>query len=133
MPAERVVVDTSVWVDGLRGGRLANLLRDLLVDGRALLPSPVVTELLVGARPGADQEAVETVVASASSLVPEASDYESAGRLGQRLRRKGATVGTVDLLLAALAIRVRAPLWSLDRHFTAMARHEKALKLFEPS
>lgn len=132
MPAERVVVDTSIWVDALRGGRLAEQLRDLLIDGCVLLPSPVVTELLVGARPGADEEAVETAVASADALVPEALDYESAGRLGQRLRRKGVTIGSVDLLLAALAIRARAPLWSLDQHFTVLARHEKSLKLFEP-
>ena len=132
MPAERVVIDTSIWVDALRGGRLVEPVRALLVDGSALLPSPVVTELLVGARPGADEEAVATVIASADALAPEAADYESAGQLGRRLRRKGVTVGTVDLLVAALAIRARAPLWSLDRHFTAMASHEKTLKLFEP-
>ncbi len=130
MPAERVVVDTSVWVEAFRGGALANRAKELLVDGRALLPSPAVTELLVGARPGSDLSAVETLIAAASLVVPEAADYEAAGRLGHRLRRKGVTVGTVDLLIAAAAVRVGAPVWTLDEHFAAISRHERGLRLF---
>ena len=43
--------------------------------------------------------------------------------MGASLRRRGITVGTVDLILAAVALRLPVPVWSLDAHFQAIARH----------
>ena len=131
MGAERVLVDTSVWIDALRGGAALEQLRPLILTGQALLPSPVATELLCGSRPGKDRAAVETLLQTCPAAVPEADDYRAAGLVGASLRRRGITVGTVDLILAAVALRLPVPVWSLDAHFQAIARHG-GLKLFEP-
>jgi len=44
-------------------------------------------------------------------------------RGGGARRRRGITVGTVELILAAVAIRLPVPVWSFDVHFQAIARH----------
>lgn len=131
MSADLVLVDTSIWIDALRGGPTLEVLRPLILGRLAILPSPVATELLCGARPGKDRGAVETLLQTCRPAVPEAEDYRAAGLLGAALRRRGLTVGTVDLILAAVASRLAVPVWSSDAHFRTMARYAGP-RLFEP-
>jgi predicted nucleic acid-binding protein len=131
MSAEVVLVDTSVCVDALRGeASLPELSRLALMD-RLRLPAPVLTELLAGARPGKDRVAVEQLIDALPVADLQRDDFLAAGTLGAGLRRHGVTVGTVDLLLAALSIRRREPIWSLDIHFVAISRRFE-LKLHMP-
>ena len=131
MSADLVLVDTSIWIDALRGGPALEVLRPLILGRLAILPSPVATELLCGSRPGKDRGAVETLLQTCPTAVPEAEDYRAAGLAGAALRRRGITVGTVDLILAAVALRLAVPVWSSDSHFRSMARHGGP-RLFEP-
>jgi len=96
-----------------------------------ILPSPVATELLCGSRPGKDRGAVETLLQNCRPAVPAAEDYRAAGLAGAAPRRRGITVGTVELILAAVALRLAVPVWSADAHFRSMVRHGGP-RLFEP-
>ncbi len=123
--AEPVAVDTSIWIDGLRDGASRAALEALVLEGRALLPAPAVTELLLGARPGRERAALGELFEVTRVVTPAEEDYRQAGEIGALLRRKGVTVGTVDLVIAALALRLEAPVWSLDSHFGEISRHVK--------
>jgi predicted nucleic acid-binding protein len=52
-----------------------------------------------------------------------------AGQLGHVLSQHGITVGTVDLLIAQIAIANNLLLFTLDKHFAAVARHS-SLRLY---
>jgi predicted nucleic acid-binding protein len=125
MPGERVLADTSVCVDALRGGICLPELRRLALADRLVLPSPVLTELFAGARPGKDRAAVAQLMDSVPIADVEREDFISAGALGASLRRRGVTIGTVDLLLAALAVRRGEHLWSLDAHFATISERSE--------
>ena len=133
MSADTVLADTSVCVDALRGGTCLPAFERLALENRLVLPSLVLTELLAGARPGKDRDAVAQLIAAVPVADLEREDFVSAGELGARLRRHGVTIGTVDLLLAALAIRRGEPFWSLDAHFAAIAERSPGLRLQRPS
>jgi predicted nucleic acid-binding protein len=49
--------------------------------------------------------------------------FIDAGDLGRSLLQQGVSVGTVDLLIASIAISNAVSLYSFDKHFTAIARH----------
>ena len=129
MSVDRVVLDTSVWIDALRGGKTAPAVREIVSDLRAILLAPVVEELLVGARPGADSRALSEIISLTPIDVPGRDDYMGAGELGARLRRSGVSVGAIDLLIAQQALRLERPLWTLDAHFGAIAKHSR-LRLY---
>lgn len=51
------------------------------------------------------------------------SEFDLACELGQRLREKGITVPSTDLIIAASAMLSDATVYHIDSHFDDMARH----------
>jgi predicted nucleic acid-binding protein len=82
--AEPVAVDTSIWIDGLRDGASRAALEALVPEGRALLPAPAVTELLLGARPGRERAALGELFEVTRVVTPAEEDYREAGEIGSR-------------------------------------------------
>ena len=64
-------------------------------------------------------------------VATEERDYEAAGLMIDRLRRKGLTVHAADALIATVTMRAGARLVTTDPDFRAIAAHE-ALNLVEP-
>ena len=128
MKADRVMLDTSAWVDVFRG-RTPELLaacRELLERDRVLTCSPVVFEL----RRGLGRRNRKTVL-KLIDAVPRVSvteeDWDAAGDLDARLRRKGITIPPMDVLIAWLCLSQDVPLLAVDRHFEEVP----GLRLFE--
>lgn len=58
--------------------------------------------------------------------------YQVAERHRYGLRKKGNIVPLADVLIAATAIEYAIPLMHLDRHFAALARYDRRLKIIIP-
>ena len=102
-----VVIDTSVWIEFLRGtdaGRSAEVAR-LVRGGRAVLCGVVEAELLADALSGPEYAEVDR------------STWRRAGELAAVLRRHGKTVPMSDLILAAVALAGDFAVFSIDNHF----------------
>lgn len=122
-----IVVDTSVWVDLLRGHetpaqhRLEALLR---ADRRIAVTEVVVAEVLSGARSEPHRRSLrgrllEHDVLSLGGL----GGFEEAAELYRAARAQGVTVRYLtDCLVAVPAIRAGAPLLHSDRDFDHLAR-----------
>jgi len=121
-----IVVDTSAWVEFLRGtGSSVDLAVTSLVDtGDVLVPDVVLMELLAGA--GTEERAAELArllarFLPAATLSP--GDHDVAALLYRRARRSGATVRSlVDCLIAAVALRLGAAVVARDRDFDVLAQ-----------
>ena len=119
-----ILVDTSVWIDFLAGGkRQAIRERDLL---RFATCGPIVQEVIQGLRPGTQSD----VFRAAFLALPILSDptplrlFISAADIYSQGRRKGLTIrSSVDCLIAAIAIDNKVPVWHRDRDFEAIARY----------
>jgi predicted nucleic acid-binding protein len=121
-----MVVDTSAWVEYLRatGSRSDRLLTDAIRKGHeVLVPDVVRLELLAGA---ADEPAAHDLrrLLARCTAVPAASpaDHDAAASSYRAARRSGRTVRSlVDCLVAAVALRVDAPVLARDRDFEVLA------------
>lgn len=124
-----ILVDTSLWVDYLRGTPAPSVdaLTERLDRNEVLMCGPVAAELLAGRDARGRMQLWETV-----SAMPWADlgrvDYFIAGETAAELRTQGRTVPLVDILIAAAAA-TRATLWTRDRHFERVAELIDQLEL----
>lgn len=123
-----ILVDTSGWVDFLRGvdSAATAAVRELI--GRRhdelVMCEPIAMELLAGATDPAAVDRIERLTDGLPSLGLEpVLDFRSAAGLHRLARAGGETVRSiVDCLIAAVALRNDAILVHKDRDFEVLAR-----------
>jgi len=115
---EPVLIDTSVWIDALRGRTpwVAASVRKLLEDDLAATCGPVLFEIRRGLKPP-ERKKVLPLFAALHRLPFDESDWESAGELDASLRKAGHSLPSMDVLIARLCLRDKAALFTLDEHF----------------
>lgn len=124
----RLLVDTSVWSLAYRRGTPPDLaevvaLRSALVNGEYVaITGMVLLELLRGFVPPRAQERILTDLAPLELIEPAPGDYIEAARLASTCRQAGVQLGSVDALLAQLAIANDLELLTTDRDFENAAR-----------
>lgn len=117
---ERVLVDTSAWVDFFRDrAPAADAVASLLRARRAVRCGPVDLELRRGLR-GVEAATVLPLIRGLETTSVDDLDFASAGDLLGTLARQGTTLPSVDGLIAAIALRHDLPLLATDRHFDAV-------------
>ena len=115
----RTVVDTSVFVDFLRGAP-APRFEALLRENSVLLSPYVRLELLQGVR--RDEARLLGRLLGGIPQVPHRDGvFAVAEAMTHRLKGTGLNVGLVDLLIAAQARLVRSAVLSSDRVFEKLA------------
>lgn len=118
-----ILVDSSVWVDFFRPspGRGGAELRRMIEESEPfVLTGIVVAEVLQGLT--RDASAIERFLAQWDMLEPTGFDtYRSAAAIHRAGRGKGITSGTIDTLIAAIALEHRASVFTLDRDFMHIA------------
>ena len=122
-----VLVDTSAWVEFLRGtGSPYNRwIREAI---RAETPlgwtEPILYELTAGAgSPRRVEELRALLLRGPMVAVDGLQDWEDAAQLYRTARSKGLTVrSSVDCLIAAVALRTGSPVLALDKDFEALAQ-----------
>jgi predicted nucleic acid-binding protein len=120
------LVDTSVWVDYLRGSRTraTDGLRAMLTDGEEIgTTQPIVMELLAGATDGTALGRLETLTDALPVLsVDPRLDYRAAAAIFRNAQRSGRTVRRLsDCLIAAIALRHGVELVHKDVDFEVIA------------
>ncbi len=121
-----VLVDTSVWIEFLRGsgGPADAWVVEALTQGRPLAwTEPILLELLVGAS-SADRasELRSLVTRGPMARLAGLDDWEAAATLARAARSTGRPVrSTIDCLIAAVAIRTGMPVVTCGRDFTVLA------------
>jgi predicted nucleic acid-binding protein len=130
------LVDTSVWIDFLRGRNVAHVtvLRALLEGDEIVGVAPIVVqEILQGAD---SEERFEKWLQYFSDLFCYLPDdleatHVSAARLYLQCRRKGKTPrSSNDCLIARIAVEHGLSLLHNDRDFEVIAAVEPALRLY---
>ena len=124
-----VLVDTSVWSLALRRDappdlKETRILTRCLERKDALFSSGIIIqELLQGFRGPKQQDRIIEHLGNLPLIVPELIDHVNAASLQITCRRKGIQIGTIDALLAQLAISHDLDLLTTDQDFARIARH----------
>ena len=124
-----LLVDTSVWSLALRRDAQVSEPEVLELKSALLGAEIVVTtglvlqELLQGFAGVKAQALIIERFAALPLLQPDRDDHIGAAALRNTCRQAGVQIGTVDALLAQLAIRHGLTLLTTDKDFTHAARH----------
>jgi predicted nucleic acid-binding protein len=122
-----IVVDTTVWIDFLRGRNAPHVqrLRTLLGTSEIIVGDLMLCEILQGLDSERAAGDVERLLRG-FDIVSMAGDAlaVSTARNFRALRARGVTIRkTIDLLIGAWCIENRRPLLHNDRDFSPMARY----------
>lgn len=114
-----VLIDTGVWSAFFSkpGSHEKRAVDDLLDESRVALTGPVLAEVLRGFRRTDQADWVASRLRLAHYLEPSWEDWRHAVALGRALAASGHDVPLTDLVVAALARRVEAFVFSIDPHF----------------
>lgn len=119
-----ILVDTSVWIDFFSSspGPAGKELRRMIDDAEPIaLTGIVLTEILQGLTRDVDR--IERYLSLWELLEPDgARTYREAAAIFRLARAKGATLTTVDALIAAIALKHGAALFTLDKDFSRITR-----------
>ncbi|HJX54056.1 MAG TPA: PIN domain-containing protein [Polyangia bacterium] len=127
-----ILVDTSAWIAFFRDrGSVAAIVVRTLEDDEAALCGPVLAELRRGFVSAAERSRTIPLLRACHQLSQPASLWNEAGDLGFALARKGVTVKSLDLLIAAYALTHDIPILTLDRDFQLIARAGVGLHLVD--
>lgn len=124
-----LLVDTSVWSLALRRDAEAaepevQELKEALFGAEVVVTTGLVLqELLQGFSGAKAQTQIIERFAALPLLQPDRDDHIGAAALRNSCRQSGVQLGTIDALLAQLAIRHDLTLLTTDKDFTHAAKH----------
>ena len=119
------MIDTSAWSEFLRdtGSPACTRVDQLLGDDIATC-DPIRMEVLAGARDERHLVDLRRLLARASVIPTQPTDYEEAAALYRICRRNGETVRKlIDCLIASITIRAGLSILHADADFEVLARH----------
>lgn len=128
-----VIVDTSAWIEFFRrDGALETKLamKSLLDEYEATLCGPVEMEFLGGATPG-ERPRLQAWFDIVPYLPNDQKLWRKAAANYAVLRAKGLTVPWNDILIATISLESGHRVFSIDRHFEAIAKI-LPLRLYRP-
>ncbi len=120
-----ILIDTSVWVEFLRGTPTGAHLADLIADDAPLAcTEPVLMEIEAGARSRGERDDLRRMLTAFAWIpVDPAADFEGAAAIYSLCRAGGITPrGLIDCMIASVAMRVDAAVLTSDRDFAAMSQ-----------
>ena len=113
------LIDTSLWIDFTRARSpvaLKRMIAPYILSATAALAEPIVYEVM---RYAADSEVkdLQLQFGTMPTLATPTDLWTSAASLGQVCRKKGVNAGSLDLLIATVAIHHGAELVTFDADF----------------
>ncbi len=129
-PTELVVIDTCIWVPFFNRPRSAEktAVDALLDEDRVAISGPILTEILQGFRRKDQADWVASVLRGLHYLEITWDDWRAAAELGRHLAGHGHRLPLTDLVVAVVAFRLNAAVYTSDPHFNLIPH----LKRFSP-
>jgi predicted nucleic acid-binding protein len=124
-----LLVDTSVWSLAYRRdtppdvAEVAALHRALTGGEDVATTGVILLELLRGFVPSRAQQTILAAWEVLEEIEPTRADYVGAAEVANTCRRAGVQLGSIDALIAQLAIARGHTLLTTDRDFHLAARH----------
>lgn len=126
-----ILPDSAFWIDFTRAQTplaVKQQIAPFLASRNCALCEPVRFEVLRGERK-ADRLKTEALLATVPVVPSPITLWRDAERNGQLCLDGGLTLPPLDLIIAAVAIHVRAEVVTFDQHFEQMAKLIPGLKI----
>lgn len=131
MNPEKILIDTSAWIVSFKKAgdpQLKEFLKSSILSGMAATAPIIILELLQGCRTVKERDDLKIKLESLDILSITQSVWKKAYEIGFSLRRKGVTIPTTDLIIAAVAIENNSIILHHDEHYRMIDRHYPTLR-----
>jgi len=128
---EQILTDTSAWIASFKKTgnlQLKQFLKNSILAGLAATSPIIILELLQGCRTQEERDALKIKLESLDLLSITQSVWERSYELAFSLRKKGLTIPTADLIIAAVAIENNSMILHQDEHYEMIAHHYPILQ-----
>jgi len=122
---DKVLIDTSVWVDFFREKNSGASLkvREYLRLNRVCYVGLIAVELYQGAKTEREIHVINQLLGAIDYVEINRKHYFHAGQISQMAARMGKTFSTIDLIIAMVAHDESLTLFSSDHHFQEIAQY----------
>jgi len=118
MTEDGVIVDTSVFIEFLKGSELYGSAITLLLEkNRVISTGIIIAELLQGLKHLREEKYLADLITAVNIFEITTDLWIEAGNLSLSLRRKGINLPLTNVAIAALAIEHNLQIFTLDKHF----------------
>jgi predicted nucleic acid-binding protein len=119
MNAEKILIDTSVWIKYFRDkpGGLSKKVDEILSKHEVYIPKIVIAELIQGSKSEREISTIEDFVDAFNIIDQREDTWIKTGRLSYSLKKKGKTVNLADCYIAIIAQEHDCHIFSFDEHF----------------
>jgi predicted nucleic acid-binding protein len=123
---ERVLVDTSVWIEYFKdtNHEVCLKLDNILNKSEIYVPEVVIAELIQGAKSEKEISFIEQTFKAFYIIGHKKDTWSQAGSLAFRLKKKGYTIHLIDCYIAVIAKAYRCEIFTLNRHFKKIKQVE---------
>jgi tRNA(fMet)-specific endonuclease VapC len=115
---DRILVDTSVWIDFFRPRSETGDLLEKLLKGDAVWTCGVVLfEVLQGIKSENEKTQLLSILTSLPYIEMAGPLWQKAAEIATLARKNGITLPLSDMLIAAIAIENDLSVYTFDKHF----------------
>lgn len=119
MSAEKILIDTSVWIEYFRSksSPIADRVDRMLDEDEVWIPKIVMAELMQGAKSTKELSIIRDFIEAFNVINQRDDTWIKAGRLSYDLKKKGKNIHLLDCYIAVIAQENRCKVFTLNRHF----------------
>jgi predicted nucleic acid-binding protein len=119
MSGNRILIDTSVWINFFRdkSPTFCQKVDEFLSKNEICVPRIVVAELIQGSKSDREVMAVKEFLEAFHIIDQKEDTWVKAGELSYQLKRKGKRVNLADCYISIIAKEYGCQIFTLDEHF----------------
>lgn len=118
MSAEKILVDTSVWIDYFRNtsSQVSEMVDRMIDEDKICVPKIVMAELMQGAKSMKELSVIQDFFEAFHVIDQKEDTWIKAGRLSYDLKKKGKKIHLLDCYIAVMAQQYGCKIFTLNRH-----------------
>ncbi len=119
MSADRILIDTSVWIEYFRNksSSVAKKVDRVLEEDKVYVPKIIIAELMQGSKSIKELSVIEDFFDAFHIIDQKEDSWIKAGSLSYKLKKKGKNINLFDCYIAVIAQEYGCIIFSLNRHF----------------
>jgi predicted nucleic acid-binding protein len=119
MSADRILIDTSVWIEYFRNksSSVAQKVDRVLEEDEVYVPKIIIAELMQGSKSKKELAIIEDFFDAFHIIDQKDDSWIKAGSLSYKLKKKGKNINLFDCYIAVIAQEHSCIIFSLNRHF----------------
>lgn len=119
MNVEKILIDTSVWIEYFRNrsSNISNKVDEALSEKEVYVPKIIIAELIQGAKSEREVSIIRDFLEAFNIIDQKEDTWLKAGELSFSLKKKGKIVNLTDCYIAVIAQENSCQIFTLDEHF----------------